>query len=292
MFGSLWEGTEDDSRRARLRTAATGLAAVAVAALLAACGGESSADKEPAGNFDVGVTAASFPTLQRLGQTSLLKLSFKNEGEKTVPNLVVYFTVAGEQGTTASLPFGVHERQAGLANPTRPVWVLAEHFPKLAGPSAGEKGGATTSSPKTFAFGPLKPGETTSRGLEAERGAGGQVHPALPGRRRPRHADEGEDGERRRPGRHLRRRDHRADPGHRSHRRRRNRRSRRRTGRSSGGMAPPPGLRSRSPRSSSPWRCRPAAPRPATRARPARRTRRRARQRRRRRPGPRPAGSA
>ncbi|HEY1855182.1 MAG TPA: hypothetical protein VGG40_11390, partial [Solirubrobacterales bacterium] len=93
-------------------------------------------------------------------QTSLLKLSFKNEGEHEVPNLVVYFTLAGKQGATAWLPFAVHEQQTGLANPTRPVWVLAEHFPKLAGSS--EKGGATTSDPKTFAFGPLKAGQTTS----------------------------------------------------------------------------------------------------------------------------------
>jgi hypothetical protein len=138
------------------------LTAVAVAALLTACGGSSS-DKEPSGgDYRVGVTAASFPHLQRLGQTSLLKLSFKNEGEVAVPNLVVYFSLAGEQGATASLPFGIHERQVGLANPTRPVWVLAEHFPKLADAAADENGGSTTSSPKTFAFGPLKPGETTS----------------------------------------------------------------------------------------------------------------------------------
>jgi hypothetical protein len=135
------------------------LAAVAVAVLLAACG-ESSSDKEPVGNYEVRVTAASFPSLQRLGQTSLLKLSFENEGENDLPNLVVYFSLAGKQGTTASLPFGIHEQQTGLANPTRPVWVLAEHFPKLAGSS--QNGGATTSDPKTFAFGPLKAGETTS----------------------------------------------------------------------------------------------------------------------------------
>lgn len=143
---------------------------MAVAALLAACGGSSS-DKEPSGgDYRVGVTAASFPHLQRLGQTSLLKLSFKNEGEVAVPNLVVYFSLAGKQGATASLPFGIHERQVGLANPTRPVWVLAEHFPQLAKGSAGagaeastgEKNRAATSDPKTFAFGPLKPGETTS----------------------------------------------------------------------------------------------------------------------------------
>jgi hypothetical protein len=130
-----------------------------VALLLAACG-ESSSDKEAAGEYDVGVTGASFPSLQRLGQTSLLKLSFTNEGEKKLPNLVVSFKVAGKQGATASLPFGIHEQQTGLANPTRPVWVLAEHFPKLAGSS--EKGGAATSDPKTFAFGPLKAGRTTS----------------------------------------------------------------------------------------------------------------------------------
>jgi hypothetical protein len=135
------------------------LAALALAVGLAACG-ESSSDKEPAGEFEVGVTAAAFPSLQRLGQTSLLRLSFENEGEKELPNLVVSFTLAGKQGATASLPFGIHEQQTGLANPTRPVWVLAEHFPKLAGSTA--KGGATTSDPKTFAFGPLKAGESRS----------------------------------------------------------------------------------------------------------------------------------
>jgi hypothetical protein len=135
------------------------VAAVAVAVLLAACGGSPS-DKEATGEFEVGVSAASFPTLQRLGQTSLLKLSFTNEGEDEVPNLVVSFTLAGKRGATSSLPFGIYEPQAGLANHTRPVWVLAEHFPKLAGST--EKGGASTSDPKTFAFGPLKAGGTTS----------------------------------------------------------------------------------------------------------------------------------
>jgi hypothetical protein len=146
-------------RHTRLRIAALGSAAIALAVLLAACGGSSS-DKEPTGEFDVGVSAASFPTLQRLGQTSLLKLSITNEGEDEVPNLIVSFDIAGKQGGASSLPFGVYEQQAGLANHTRPVWVLAEHFPKLAGST--EKGGATTSDPKTFAFGPLKAGGTTS----------------------------------------------------------------------------------------------------------------------------------
>ena len=36
--------------------------------------------------------------------------------------------------------------------------MLAEHFPKLAG--SAEPGGAQTTNPKTFDFGPLKPGAT------------------------------------------------------------------------------------------------------------------------------------
>jgi hypothetical protein len=131
-----------------------------MAALLAACGGESSSDaNEPSGTYRVQVTEASFPTEQRLGQTSLMQLGIKNSGKKTVPALTVTVTIAGKAGANSSLPFGVHDPQAGLALPDRPVWVLAETYPRLVGSS--EPGGATTSNRKTFDFGPLKPGETT-----------------------------------------------------------------------------------------------------------------------------------
>jgi hypothetical protein len=134
---------------------------VAVAALLAACGGESSSDaNEPAGTYDVRVTAASFPTEQRLGQTSVLKLGFRNTGRKTVPALAVTISIGGKQGQASSLPFGVSDPQEGLAQADRPVWVLAATYPRLYGSS--EPGGATTSNRKTFSFGPLKPGRTTT----------------------------------------------------------------------------------------------------------------------------------
>lgn len=143
----------------RLRATASGLAALAAAALLAACGGESSSDaNEAAGTYRVDVTTASFPTLQRLGQTSLLRLELRNNGAKTVPALTVTFTVAGKEGVNSSLPFGVRDSQAGLAQPERPVWVLAQSFPRLAGST--KPGGATTSNRKTFDFGPLKPGQS------------------------------------------------------------------------------------------------------------------------------------
>lgn len=132
---------------------------MAVAALLAACGGESSSDgNEPSGTYRVNVTEASFPTKQRLGQTSLLQLGVRNSGKKVVPALTVTITIAGKAGRSSSLPFGVHDPQAGLAQPDRPVWVLSETYPRLVGSS--EPGGATTSNRKTFSFGPLKPGKT------------------------------------------------------------------------------------------------------------------------------------
>jgi hypothetical protein len=133
---------------------------VAVAALLAACGGGSSSGAdEPAGSYDVRVTRASFPTEQRLGQTTLMQLGIRNTGEKTVPALLVTVSIAGREGQTSSLPFGIRDPQPGLAQPDRPVWVLAETYPRLAGSS--DPGGASTSNRKTFSFGPLKPGQTT-----------------------------------------------------------------------------------------------------------------------------------
>jgi hypothetical protein len=126
---------------------------------LAACGESSSDSNEPAGTFHVKVTRASFPTSQRLGQTSLLTLGIRNSGRKTVPALTVTFTVAGKEGVNSPLPFGVRDPQPGLAQPERPVWVLAETYPRFVGSS--EPGGASTSNRKTFDFGPLKPGATT-----------------------------------------------------------------------------------------------------------------------------------
>jgi hypothetical protein len=140
---------------------ATGVAALAVAAMLAACGGESSSDaNEPAGTYDVRVTEAGFPTEQSLGQTSLLRLGVRNTGKKALPTLTVTISVAGKEGQDSALPFGYRDPQTGLAQPDRPVWILAAGYPKRAGSSA--PGGASTSNPKTFSFGPLKPGATTN----------------------------------------------------------------------------------------------------------------------------------
>lgn len=136
------------------------MAALAAAALLGACGGgDASSPDEASGTFKMKVTEASFPSLQRLGQTSLLQLSIRNTGKRTVPGLTVSFTIKGQQGEDSSLPFGVNDPQPEIAQPDRPAWVLAATYPRLQGSS--DPGGTSTSNPKTFAFGPLKPGQTT-----------------------------------------------------------------------------------------------------------------------------------
>jgi len=133
---------------------------VAVAALLAACGEESSDSNEKAGTYRIDVVHSSFPPEQRLGQTSLMRLGFRNAGDQTVPTLTVTISIGGKQGAESSLPFAIRDPQPGLAQGDRPVWVLSETYPRFAGSS--EPGGASTSNRKTFALGPLKPGATAT----------------------------------------------------------------------------------------------------------------------------------
>jgi hypothetical protein len=133
---------------------------MAVAALLGACGESSSDSNERAGTYQVDVVDASFPSEQRLGQTSVMKLSIRNTGEETVPTVTVTIGITGKDGEDSALPFGISDRTAGLAQADRPVWVLAETYPRFVGSS--DPGGASTSNRKTFALGPLKPNETAS----------------------------------------------------------------------------------------------------------------------------------
>jgi hypothetical protein len=129
---------------------------LALAALLAACGGSSSDSNEPAGTYQVQVTKASFPGKQFVGQTSLMKINVRNTGKKTVPALTVTMNIEGKEGEGARIPFAVHTTETGLANGDRPVWVLSAKYPRLNGSSVGA--GAETSAPKTYSFGAVKPG--------------------------------------------------------------------------------------------------------------------------------------
>lgn len=159
MFRPPVGGLRKHASRSRLR-AATAVALTALLALgTAACGDSESSDaNEAAGKYPIKVTDVEFPARQLLGQTSLLRMGFRNTGRKTIPALTVTISVAGPEGRASNLPFGIRDPQPGLAQPDRPVWVLAARYPKFAGSS--EPGGAETSNPKTYDFGELKPGAT------------------------------------------------------------------------------------------------------------------------------------
>jgi hypothetical protein len=145
----------------RLRAAGTGVFVASLAMLISACGGsdESSNAKEPAGTYRAQVVTAEFPTKQGLGQTSLLRLGVRNAGDKTIPAAAVTISVGGQEGKTSALPFGFRDPQPDLAQPDRPVWVLAAGYPKRVGDIA--PGGAPTANQKTFNLGRLEPGRTT-----------------------------------------------------------------------------------------------------------------------------------
>lgn len=146
--------------RHRHRAAVIAVLTALLALSLAACGGSSSDANEGEGDYGVKVTDAEFPTEQHLGQTYLLNLGIRNTGDKTIPALTVNVSIKGKEGEGSTLPFGIRDPQPELAQPDRPVWVLAAHYPKFAGVTAN--GGAETSNPKTFDFGPLKKGATAN----------------------------------------------------------------------------------------------------------------------------------
>jgi hypothetical protein len=154
-------GTRTNRRRnSRIRAIGAGLASLALAASLAACGSETSSDaNEAEGSYEMKVVKATFPTDQHLGQTSLMKVAVRNTGDKAVPAVAITVSVAGKEGQTSALPFGIRDPQPDLAQPDRPVWVLAEGYPKTS-TTTTKRGGGTSSSRKTFVFGSLKPGAT------------------------------------------------------------------------------------------------------------------------------------
>ena len=134
---------------------------MATSAIIAGCGGGGEPvaqfDNEPAGAYPVEVIAADFPSRQTIAETYDLELAVRNSGEKTIPAMSVTINLPGEGSTLA---FAYRDDQVGLAQPQRPVWVLEEGYPKLAG-TVG-RGGAGTANKRTFNFGEVKAGDTAN----------------------------------------------------------------------------------------------------------------------------------
>lgn len=113
--------------------------ALLVTVVVAGCGGGRRQDaNEPSGNFRVAVVRASFPTKQRLAAPVRMVITVRNTGSDAVPDLAV---------TVNS--FASRSEQAGLADPSRAVWIVDD------GPSGGD-----TAYVGTWALGRLDPGQT------------------------------------------------------------------------------------------------------------------------------------
>lgn len=153
-------GYRRQQRRSRRGALAATVVALAAAISLAACGGgESANSNEAPGTYHVKVVKAEFPPKQRLGETTLLRLDVRNTGRRALPALTVSISGGGKQSRNSALPFGYRDPASGIAQPDRPIWALAQGYPKING--SNKPGGAETAEPKTFDFGPLKPGATT-----------------------------------------------------------------------------------------------------------------------------------
>jgi hypothetical protein len=142
-------------RRVGATIAAVGLGAL----LLSACGGggERQDANEPEAEFPLEVATAKFPNRQRLAETTDLRLGVENTGDETIPDLAV--TIFIEDGAQGS--FSIRLDQPGLANPNRPVWVLEDKYPRLAGePRPAGSSPADVAATNTYAFGALEPGDT------------------------------------------------------------------------------------------------------------------------------------
>jgi hypothetical protein len=104
----------------------------------AGCGGERQDADAPSGQFDVEVTGASFPAEQRISEPATLKLEVANRGDRAVPNLAVTVETAPRKEGQAPTAFAQDRDDPGLADASRPVWILDE------GPAGGDSAYANT----------------------------------------------------------------------------------------------------------------------------------------------------
>lgn len=139
---------------------ACAIAVTLLAATVATGCGGSEANQFPAekpGDYPVEVIQSSFKPVQTVAETYDLVIAARNSGDKAIPALSATLNLPGLGSTLA---FAYRDRQENLAWSQRPVWVLEEGYPKIAG-TVG-RGGAETANLRTFSFGELPPGETAN----------------------------------------------------------------------------------------------------------------------------------
>jgi hypothetical protein len=99
-------------KRRRLRGVAVVLACLAVAVLIAGCGGKRQDANGSSGTWKVSVLRWKFPPRQPLGKPVEFKLRVRNNDSRDIPQLIV--TVTGLQAQVS---------QPGAASTIRPIWL-------------------------------------------------------------------------------------------------------------------------------------------------------------------------
>jgi hypothetical protein len=148
----------------------TTLGAIAALLTLAACGGGAPQDAgEHPGKFPVSISAATFPSQQRLAEHTRLTIKVTNSGRRVIPDVAVticnvtcaYPAPVGE-GTSVEA-FASYLNMPDVASHSRPVWIVD----RPPGPCSyscqnGGAGSYFTSDSNTWAAGRLKPGATAT----------------------------------------------------------------------------------------------------------------------------------
>jgi hypothetical protein len=136
---------------------------LAVASIVAGCGGTEQNAGEPHAKFPVAV-ASSFPASQTLAEQTSFMVRIKNVGTRAIPNVAV--TVLNPKYGSAAQAFGtlIKAGSAGqpiLASRSRPIWIIdQEPGPCGYGCKNRGPGGAATAYTNTWALGKLAPGHT------------------------------------------------------------------------------------------------------------------------------------
>lgn len=116
----------------------------------AACGGGSERQDadEPSGEYRLEVVDAQFKRNQKIAERTTLKLQLRNADTKAVPNVSVTIQTEPEQPGGAPGSFAQSRDDEGLADPSRPVWIVDR------GPVGGE-----TAYTNTWTLGRLNAGQ-------------------------------------------------------------------------------------------------------------------------------------
>jgi uncharacterized membrane protein YgcG len=142
--------------------------ALALPAVLSACGGTRQDAGEPSGTFPVTIVQHTFPSSQPLAGHAILTIAVRNTGSRTVPDVAV--TIGGPGGVNG---FTYNARPSAsvcasaspptscqLADSSRPVWIVNRGPGAQPGQTVEgnySNGGGVTAYTNTWALGSLAP---------------------------------------------------------------------------------------------------------------------------------------